>query len=164
MNNATTKKIILFVCTGNTCRSPMAEALFNQLNPEGCHEAHSAGLAALAGQPASPQAIEVMRQAYGLDLTGHLARQAGDDLLNEASLIVTMTADQKRHLLHLAPHVSGKLMTLAEAAGQTNGDVQDPYGGDAACYLDTAAEIAALIRLFSLWLAQNFDCRQMTDS
>jgi protein-tyrosine-phosphatase len=164
MNGASTKKTILFVCTGNTCRSPMAEALFNQQNQDSCYEARSAGLAAHDGQPASPQAVDVMRQTRGLDLSDHLARQATHALLREASLILAMEERHVHKLLCMLPELAGRVMTLAEAAGQAAADVKDPYCGDAACYLDTAAEIEELVKRLSVRLAQNDDCRQKTDS
>ena len=163
MTCAETKPNILFVCTGNTCRSPMAAAFFNHMNPDSCFTAHSAGLAADAGRPATPQAIAVLQELYGLDLSDHRARGVTADLLDQASLVLTMTSPQQQVLHQAVPDLAGKIMTLAEAAGLDDCDVLDPYGGDAGHYQQTASELAELVCLFSGRLAENDDCRQKTN-
>jgi protein-tyrosine phosphatase len=158
-----TKPNILFVCTGNTCRSPMAAAFFNHMNPDSGYTAHSAGIAADAGRPASAQAVAVLKELYGLDLSGHRARGVTAVLLEKASLVLTMTTRQRQTLHQAVPDLAGKIMTLAEAAGLDDRDVQDPFGCDEGRYQQTASELAELIRLFSGRLAENDDCRQKTN-
>jgi protein-tyrosine-phosphatase len=66
--------LLLFVCTGNTCRSPMAAALFNHVNTRPEWFAESAGLAAFGGEPASMAAVTALQMDFGLDLSKHRSR------------------------------------------------------------------------------------------
>src|SRR5690606_21252806 len=93
---------ILFVCTGNTCRSPMAEALCNEMLAErGVSDrwvARSAGTAAIPGMPANERAIETLR-ADGVDVESHRSTPLDEVALSEASLILTMTQSHKDEVL-----------------------------------------------------------------
>lgn len=137
---------VLFVCSGNTCRSPLAAALFRKaLQPlpgAGSVEVASAGLSALDGEPASQHAREVARE-WGVDLEGHRSRRASRELLAEAGLVLTMTAEHKRRVLELAPEAAGRVFTLGEYAGRP-GDVEDPFGSDMERYRATARQIDGL--------------------
>lgn len=109
---------IWLVCTGNTCRSSMAEPMLRRLLDErGIREVevHSAGLAAVEGAPASPQAIEVMKEE-GLDLSGHRAHRLTAREVAAADLILTMTSEHKRTLLQQYPEASGRVFVLREYA------------------------------------------------
>lgn len=124
---------LVFVCSGNTCRSPMAKAILEKnlekldLDQTKAVEIHSAGLWALPAEPASPEAVEVMKES-GVDLTSHKAKRIEPIILEEADWIVTMTRAHKAHLIDEYPQLEGKLYTLYEFAGRQAGDVQDPYG------------------------------------
>ena len=113
---------ILFVCTGNTCRSSMAGAIARDLvQKKGWSEEQvmvlSAGLAAVPGAPAAPEAVKAMEE-QGLDLKEHRARSITPQLVEEADLILAMTRDHKRRLLAQFPQHRSKIYTLAEYAGE----------------------------------------------
>jgi protein-tyrosine phosphatase len=138
-------KKILFVCTGNTCRSSMAEALLRQLlEKEGLDREYyvvSAGTGAFPGMPASHNAVEAVK-ALGVDLSQHFSSLIDENTIDSADLILAMTSAHKKRLLQLKPEAKEKTYTLAEyseAAGST--DIQDPFGGDIDIYINCREEI-----------------------
>ncbi|WP_324669209.1 ribose 5-phosphate isomerase B [Geochorda subterranea] len=140
---------ILFVCSGNTCRSPLAAALFRKAWREKGGavplEAESAGLSARDGEPASQQARQVA-QEWGVDLASHRARLLTRERLVTARLVLTMTEDHKRRVLAMAPEMAGRVYTLGEYAGSPR-DVEDPFGQELERYRATARELESLTRL-----------------
>lgn len=112
---------ILVLCIGNICRSPMAEGLLKQaLRGYGIS---SAGLGALAGQPADPAGVELMRR-HGIDITTHRARQLEDWMLYAADMVLVMDMEQKRYLEAKYPMCRGKAFRLGEHGKY---DIADPY-------------------------------------
>lgn len=144
---------IVFVCTGNTCRSPMAAALFedilNDRKGNGAGEAvvvQSAGLYAYGGDPASAQAREVMAKEYKLDLTNHRATVLDDSHIRDTYLLLTMTRHHKEMLLDIYPEAADRVFTLKEFAEiGTDGDISDPYGQDYDAYRNCALEMEELL-------------------
>lgn len=126
---------ILFVCTGNTCRSPMAEVIFNSLSQN--MKAESRGIAAGASQPASVNSVLAVKE-FGIDLENHMSRQLTVEDLQEYKYIITMTSSQKDMLR--AYSKNDNIMTLAEFAKEAE-DVSDPYGGNEEIYKKTANQI-----------------------
>jgi len=122
---------ILFVCTGNSCRSPLAEALARR-EWHALHEnleIASAGLHAAHGGPASIPAQELAHE-NGLDLSKHRARDLDADLLERSELVLAMGEGHKAKILRRHPQSQGKVFTLSEFSGLTElGDVADPWGG-----------------------------------
>ncbi|PKM80034.1 MAG: low molecular weight protein arginine phosphatase [Firmicutes bacterium HGW-Firmicutes-13] len=130
------KKIIIFVCTGNTCRSIMAEALAKKILSGYGRKAKnleiiSAGLAAFPGEGASRQARAVLEKE-GINVDGHTARLLNPDMVNDAHLILTMTQSHKRAILDIVPEAEPKVFSLKEFLGEGKSegspDVDDPFG------------------------------------
>ncbi len=122
-------KKILFVCTGNTCRSPLAEGLLNKWAKDNHWdlEAKSAGLAAFGGVPAATEAVEAAREK-GFDLSVHQSQPLSKTLVLESDLIVTMTVKHKESILRKMPDLENKVKFLAELAGVGPVDIEDPVG------------------------------------
>lgn len=139
---------VLLVCSGNTCRSPMAAALlqhlWHQAKPGWELEVLSAGTGAMPGESATDHALKAMK-SRGLDLTGHRSRRVDDSLLSRVDLVLTMSSRHKDHLLMLWPNLAGSVFTLGEYAGE-GADVADPYGGTLTDYEKTAAQLEARLK------------------
>lgn len=138
---------ILFVCTGNTCRSPMAEGLFEEIIKSKCirtgvFSVMSAGLMTIDGLEASKYAVEAM-QNTGIDISGHQSKRLTVDMIEEADLILAMTLSHKIELIHMCQKAKGKTYTLKEYANteDSNMDITDPFGMDIDTYQQCAEEI-----------------------
>ena len=139
--NQFVKPVIAIVCTGNTCRSPMAEALLREqvrtkFGSEDAVRVLSAGVAAGQGSGASPQSVEVMGKR-GLDLTGHSSQQLSDNLMNVADLVLTMTRGHRAAILAAWPNMHERVFTLR----RDGGDISDPVGMPVDVYEDCATQI-----------------------
>lgn len=134
---------IIFVCTGNTCRSPMAEGFFNSYADKG-YFASSAGIYASLGAAPSENAVKAMKEK-GIDIKNHRARQLTIPMIESAALVLTLTKEQKSAIINIRKDFSDKVMTIGEFAGEKV-DVSDPYGGDLKVYKDCAAEICDLVK------------------
>jgi len=121
---------VLFVCTGNTCRSALAEAIARARLGRGSGvTVESAGLYALDEAPATTHAIAAAAEA-GADLSAHRARSVTRAMVEDADRIFVMTHSQAEALAHMGADL-GEKVALLDPAGE---DIADPYGGDAAAY------------------------------
>jgi L-threonylcarbamoyladenylate synthase len=144
------KTTLLFVCSGNTCRSPMAQALARMLLsqklgiPEDQLEARgynvvSAGALAMPGSPASDPAVKAVKD-YGADLSQHRSRQLTVDLIQQATAIYTMGVSHQRVVTALCPGASSKTQTL-----DPEGDIDDPIGGSLDLYRSLASQMKEIL-------------------
>jgi protein-tyrosine phosphatase len=139
--NQFAKPLLAVVCTGNTCRSPMAEVMLRERlrSVTGRDDAVgvvSAGLAAFQGDPASNQAVEIMGKR-GLDLTGHASQPLTEQIIQLADVILTMTRSHRDAILSKFPEISDRVHTLRVDGG----DISDPVGLSVEVYEACADQI-----------------------
>ncbi len=139
---------ITFVCTGNTCRSPMAEALLADRLKQSSLDVtvQSRGLSVHSNETMSPKACEAL-SAHGIDGFCHDAVQLSKGDIDESDIVLTMTQQQKRQLIRLYPGDRYKLFTLGEYASDSLDDITDPFGKSQVFYNFCCSEIAALVDL-----------------
>ncbi|WP_407375867.1 low molecular weight protein arginine phosphatase [Methanobrevibacter sp.] len=130
---------ILFVCTGNTCRSPMAEAIFKDIADLSKFQVSSAGLLAFPGDSASNKAV-IVCDNHGIDLTHHRSRPLDQSQIETADLVLTAEESHREKIRMLYPHVS--VYTIKQYSGDyENPDISDPISGDLKTYEDCFLEI-----------------------
>jgi protein-tyrosine-phosphatase len=146
------RRVYLFVCSGNTCRSPMAAAAGNaeiaarlQLPFENSKwadaQAMSAGVSARVGAPMTPEAHHAL-SALGISAQPHRARNLTAELAHQVEQIFCMTQAQRKAVIDLIPAAAAKTQCL-----DPEGDVEDPIGSSLSAYVDCARRIRSLVRL-----------------
>ncbi len=146
---------ILCVCTGNICRSPMAEALLrHRLGAGSRWQVKSAGVAAPTGQPASAEAVQAMAE-WKIDLKGHRSQGLSRRLVDEARLIVVMTAAHGQAVVTQFPEARGKvrLLTSFGTARQPEG-IPDPIGMSLEVYRRTRDRIDSAVADLVLYMRE----------
>jgi protein-tyrosine-phosphatase len=146
------QRLFLFVCSGNTCRSPMAAAIanaeiasrlgipFESLETVNIR-ALSAGVSARVGAPLTPEAAEVLG-SFNVPVRPHAARNLTPELASEAELIFCMTKAQRQAVIEMLPQFAGKTYCL-----HADSDVDDPIGKGIAAYVACARQIQRLVQL-----------------
>ncbi|MGH7215592.1 MAG: Sua5/YciO/YrdC/YwlC family protein [Tepidisphaeraceae bacterium] len=141
---------ILFVCSGNTCRSPMAEGIARRVIADKMHVTEddlekkgvsvvSAGSFAMPGARAAPQAVEALRP-MGVDLTRHRSRPLTVELIHQADVIYTMGRSHAEAVRSLVPSSADKVVPL-----NPQGEIDDPIGSDLSTYQSVAGQLQTLI-------------------
>ena len=134
---------LFFVCTGNTCRSPMAKVLYQSMAPDTSLYITSRGLVVLFPESANPKAVMVAGN-HNLDLSSHVAKPLRDQEINDGTLLLTMTEEQKIRVKKHFP-AAVHIATLKEFVNEM-GDVADPYGGTLVEYEECFGELARLVK------------------
>ncbi|MCY6485615.1 low molecular weight protein arginine phosphatase [Clostridium aestuarii] len=127
---------VLFVCTGNTCRSCMAEVIFNQMSNLDNIEAYSAGIAVVQESKTSKYTAALIEDNFKINISNRKAIQFTKEMLEENDLILTMTSYIRNVLSENFPKYKNKIYTLNEYI-ELKEDINDPYGGDAEVYKKT---------------------------
>ncbi len=133
---------ILIVCTGNTCRSPMAEGIFKDLAKKNNVdiEVKSSGTAAYDGDSASDNAVYALEK-LNIDISNHKSKLIHKEIVDEADLILTMSSSHKRALINKFPGAKDKTYLLNEYAFGIIKDIEDPFGGSLLYYEKARDEI-----------------------
>lgn len=147
MSDQIAARSVLFVCTANQCRSPMAEGFLKSLAAQHGEpdrwQVQSAGTWAEPGRPATPFSQAVMQRRH-VDLSGHRSRPIDAELLAAASVVLVMTCHHREALQAEFPEAQGKVHMLSELIDR-DFDIEDPYGGSLNDYELCATELQMIL-------------------
>ena len=151
-------KQLIFVCTGNTCRSPMAEGLLRNLLPaDSGWEISSAGVCAADGWPTSANSVEALREK-GIDISDLHSRTLTPYLIEDAALLITMTEGHRQAIMAVAPESEGKVFLLKSfGVSKCAADIYDPVGENLDVYRRVRDEIDAALPDLILYMMENKD-------
>lgn len=150
----------MFICTGNICRSAMAEGMMKKIVKDKKIEAdiYSCGIYAETGDYATYNAMEAVKE-YGVDISEHRATNIRESQIEEMDLILCATVSHKQSVLYLYPKLKGKVYTMKEYAGVgengENLDIKDPWGYDENVYYCCALEIEECLEKIADKLEKN---------
>ncbi len=151
---------LLFVCTGNTCRSPLAQAIMKmELRKKGIDwiEVSSAGISANEGARATENARLVAKK-LGSSLDRFKSSQLTLRRASNADLILTMTEQQKKEIIERWPKLESRTMTISEFTGSRRGSIADPLGGSIDVYMDCARSIKDEVKRIVKKLVSSKSC------
>ncbi len=144
-------KRLLFVCSGNTCRSPMARGILLKYISESMEEGYfqeyeiiSAGLYTVDGLPAASEALKAM-SLEGIDISSHRSQQVNKDLIWQVDLVLTMTRAQCRESWERFPEKKDKIFSIGEFIGDKSKDIKDPFGRGEEAYIESCQELKVVL-------------------
>lgn len=142
---------IMFICTGNICRSAMAHKMLEKEARENHKdvEVYSCGIFAENGDNSTSAAIEVMKERYDIDLKPHRATNIKNSKIEDMDIILCATTAHKHNVINIYPHLKDKIYTIKEYSGyeESDLDIQDPWGYSIDVYRKCAEEIDKCLQL-----------------